>query len=38
MEISSIQYNVGQVLNHVPEGLLSQFAVETKADYRVRVL
>ena len=38
MEISSIQYNVGQVLNHVPEELLSQFAVETKADYRVRVL
>lgn len=38
MEISSIQYNVGQILNYVPEELLSQFAVETKADYRVRVL
>ena len=38
MEISKIQYNVGQVLNYVPEELLSQFAVDTKADYRIRVL
>ena len=38
MEISKIQYSVGQVLNYVPEELLSQFAVETKADYRIRVL
>lgn len=38
MEIKKIQYNVGQVLNYVPEDLLSQFAVDTKADYRVRVL
>lgn len=38
MEISKIQYSVGQVLNYVPEELLSQFAIETKADYRIRVL
>lgn len=38
MEISKIKYSVGQVLNYVPEELLSQFAVDTKADYRVRVL
>lgn len=38
MEISKIQYSVGEVLNLVPEALLSQFAIETKADYRVRVL
>lgn len=38
MEISKIQYNVGQILNYVPEELLSQFAVDTKADYRIRVL
>lgn len=35
---ASIQYSVGQVLNYIPEELLSQFAVETKADYRIRVL
>lgn len=38
MEISKIQYSVGQILNYVPEELLSEFAIETKADYRVRVL
>lgn len=38
MGISKIQYSVGQVLNYVPEELLSQFAIEAKADYRIRVL
>ena len=38
MDISKIQYSVGQILNYVPEELLSQFAVDTKADYRIRVL
>lgn len=36
--IAKIQYNVGQILNYVPEELLCQFAVDTKADYRIRVL
>lgn len=38
MDISKIQYSVGQILNYVPEDLLSQFAVDTKADYKIRVL
>lgn len=38
MSINKIHYSVGEVLKYVPEELLSQFAVETKADYRIRVL
>ena len=38
MDISKIQYSVGQILNYVPEELLSQFAVDTRADYKIRVL
>lgn len=38
MSINKIHYSAGEVLKYVPEELLSQFAVETKADYRIRIL